>query len=241
MSVDPLAEKYPYNGVYNFSENRVIDGRELEGLEYYSAVKYAKEKMIGFPTAERGWYYSFNRYRDDKLIEKLRSTPSEGIVCYESVLIAYAQGDDKVADYLSKEGIPLNRADAYNHFFREGGKYHSFLKPELSDIEKVDAGDVMFKGEASYNEGHAALVAGKPVFNEDKTEFTLLTLSAYAGENGTEFTYKQYTFVLNENGQWVDKNSGQALIGFGRVDEQGIKKENPKNEENNIEDEENNE
>ncbi len=34
MSVDPLAEKYAYNGVYNFSENRVLDGRELEGLEW---------------------------------------------------------------------------------------------------------------------------------------------------------------------------------------------------------------
>ena len=33
MSIDPLAEKYAYNGTYNFSENRVIDGRELEGLE----------------------------------------------------------------------------------------------------------------------------------------------------------------------------------------------------------------
>ena len=33
MSIDPLAEKYPYNGTYNFSENRVIDGVELEGLE----------------------------------------------------------------------------------------------------------------------------------------------------------------------------------------------------------------
>jgi hypothetical protein len=33
MCVDPLAAKYPYNGVYNFSENRVIDGREIEGLE----------------------------------------------------------------------------------------------------------------------------------------------------------------------------------------------------------------
>ena len=33
MSVDPLAEKYAYNGVYNFSENRVLDARELEGLE----------------------------------------------------------------------------------------------------------------------------------------------------------------------------------------------------------------
>lgn len=33
LSIDPLAEKYVYNGTYNFSENRVIDGRELEGLE----------------------------------------------------------------------------------------------------------------------------------------------------------------------------------------------------------------
>ena len=33
--VDPLAEKYIYNGVYNFSENRVIDAVELEGLEAY--------------------------------------------------------------------------------------------------------------------------------------------------------------------------------------------------------------
>jgi RHS repeat-associated protein len=33
MSIDPLAEKYVHNGVYNFSENRVIDARELEGLE----------------------------------------------------------------------------------------------------------------------------------------------------------------------------------------------------------------
>ena len=36
FNVDPLAEQYAYNGVYNFSENRVIDGRELEGLEWKS-------------------------------------------------------------------------------------------------------------------------------------------------------------------------------------------------------------
>jgi RHS repeat-associated protein len=33
MNVDPLAEKYSYQSPYNFSENRVIDARELEGLE----------------------------------------------------------------------------------------------------------------------------------------------------------------------------------------------------------------
>jgi hypothetical protein len=31
--VDPLEKKYPWNSPYAFSENRVIDGNELEGLE----------------------------------------------------------------------------------------------------------------------------------------------------------------------------------------------------------------
>jgi RHS repeat-associated protein len=34
FAVDPLAPKYPHNSPYAFSENRVIDGVELEGLEY---------------------------------------------------------------------------------------------------------------------------------------------------------------------------------------------------------------
>lgn len=34
MSVDPLAKEYPWNSTYAFAENRVIDGLDLEGLEY---------------------------------------------------------------------------------------------------------------------------------------------------------------------------------------------------------------
>jgi RHS repeat-associated protein len=34
LSVDPLSEKYMYNSTYAFSENRVIDGVELEGKEF---------------------------------------------------------------------------------------------------------------------------------------------------------------------------------------------------------------
>ena len=33
MSMDPLAEKYPYNSTYAFQENKLGSGRELEGLE----------------------------------------------------------------------------------------------------------------------------------------------------------------------------------------------------------------
>ena len=35
-SLDPLSAKYPHNSPYAFSENRVIDGVELEGMEYLS-------------------------------------------------------------------------------------------------------------------------------------------------------------------------------------------------------------
>ena len=36
FNVDPLSEKYAYQSHYNFSENILIDGREIEGLEYES-------------------------------------------------------------------------------------------------------------------------------------------------------------------------------------------------------------
>ncbi|MDH0675647.1 hypothetical protein N5D03_13975 [Empedobacter sp. GD03861] len=39
FNVDPLAEQYSYQSPYNFAENRVIDGRELEGLEWSSSIE----------------------------------------------------------------------------------------------------------------------------------------------------------------------------------------------------------
>lgn len=33
FNIDPLAEKYPYNSIYAFSENKVVAHREIEGLE----------------------------------------------------------------------------------------------------------------------------------------------------------------------------------------------------------------
>jgi hypothetical protein len=37
FNVDPLSDKYVYNSPYAFAENRVIDGRELEGLEWVNS------------------------------------------------------------------------------------------------------------------------------------------------------------------------------------------------------------
>jgi RHS repeat-associated protein len=41
MAIDPLSAKYPSNTPYAFSQNRVIDGVELEGLEYVNVTAIA--------------------------------------------------------------------------------------------------------------------------------------------------------------------------------------------------------
>jgi RHS repeat-associated protein len=47
LSIDPLAPEYPWNSPYAFSENRVIDGVELEGLEFFYAADGSLLGRIG--------------------------------------------------------------------------------------------------------------------------------------------------------------------------------------------------
>jgi RHS repeat-associated protein len=53
LSVDPLSEKYMYNSPYAFSENKVINGVELEGLEQYSLTEHWS-RYSGFGQAGLG-------------------------------------------------------------------------------------------------------------------------------------------------------------------------------------------
>ena len=48
FAVDPLTEKFPWNSPYAFSENRVIDGVELEGLERVSYIYNFNKKTNGY-------------------------------------------------------------------------------------------------------------------------------------------------------------------------------------------------
>ena len=69
MSVDPLAEKYAYNGVYNFSENRVISARELEGLEGVDFRMRLNEAVRNAPKLNM----SVQEYMDKTSIRNLKS------------------------------------------------------------------------------------------------------------------------------------------------------------------------
>ena len=48
FAVDPLSDKYSWNSSYAFSENRVIDSRELEGLERYYSTLGTSLGQVGF-------------------------------------------------------------------------------------------------------------------------------------------------------------------------------------------------
>ncbi|NPA45782.1 MAG: DUF4329 domain-containing protein [Chlorobi bacterium] len=54
MSVDPLAEKYPFWTLYAFSGNRIIDARELEGLEPHKEYKDPREAATNFAKEYNG-------------------------------------------------------------------------------------------------------------------------------------------------------------------------------------------
>lgn len=65
LSLDPLSMKYPHNSPYAFAENRVIDGIELEGLEFLDkdevTVRFGFEGIyIDFDNVSNPTYYEYH-------------------------------------------------------------------------------------------------------------------------------------------------------------------------------------
>jgi len=60
IQIDPLANKYPYNSTYAFSENKVINGIELEGLEVVQ-VAGTFDWMTGFLGGEFSLGFAFDK------------------------------------------------------------------------------------------------------------------------------------------------------------------------------------
>ncbi len=55
FAVDPLSPEYPWNSPYAFSENRVVDGIELEGLEHYYTADGKYLGYIGTPFKDNNY------------------------------------------------------------------------------------------------------------------------------------------------------------------------------------------
>ena len=68
FAVDPLAGKYPHNSPYAFSENRVTDGIELEGLEWKDGGDFSPTDPIWYFTEQYGGKFTYEEQKSMKKV-----------------------------------------------------------------------------------------------------------------------------------------------------------------------------
>jgi hypothetical protein len=79
-AVDPLAEKYMYNGTYVFSENKLVNSIELEGLESVLSIAMGSREM-GFREAPGTGGTIFDAAGIDQIMKEMpANVPRNGIV-----------------------------------------------------------------------------------------------------------------------------------------------------------------
>ncbi len=125
FAVDPLSAKYPYNSSYAFSENRVIDGIELEGLEYVCIQK----RMVGREV--------INDINDDAILSKCLANVVSFMGCNDVLIIA-----ESVTVMGEENGYTTNINNAVlNYTFKMGSMVDngdiSVLLPEKQSAEFI--------------------------------------------------------------------------------------------------------
>ncbi|MBP1165008.1 RHS repeat-associated protein [Chryseobacterium sp. PvR013] len=138
FNVDPLSEKYAYQSHYNFSENRVVDGRELEGLEFVplpifapSALTppplYAAKPGAGSAVYEQMKSNAINNYNGlmrglGTQINVLVAVSYTGINLANRVL--NSEGDNKRKSKDGDSSSGKKKTGSYTNTHQSGKKYH---------------------------------------------------------------------------------------------------------------------
>ena len=110
FAIDPLFRKYPHNSPYAFSENRVIDATELEGLEqrHYTIDLHDQEPKLKLVKKEDCW--AFN----DKVVVKVVGLPKNGSAVYTFTPWAPGRGN-----YVPGSGSGNYIEDFDKHFAKD--------------------------------------------------------------------------------------------------------------------------
>ncbi|GAE66934.1 AHH domain-containing protein [Chryseobacterium indologenes] len=139
FNVDPLSEKYAYQSHYNFSENRVVDGRELEGLEWVGVVTRV------MPLFEN------SSVRPNPVIETVnKTTETTGKVTNEHHLIPKQYKNHEIVKQAKEEGYKFEgkenklTVEKFNKATGEGRhanhpKLNEQIKQLLDEIPKSEA------------------------------------------------------------------------------------------------------
>ncbi len=191
MSIDPLTKSYPWNSTYAFAENRVIDGIDLDGLEYLKAdearIKVTKGKIKlnveNLTLFTRSSWYRANRDPNNWNINEI------GL----NTTLAYINYNDGSTTTASEVNLPYSS---------ENGK-SGRLSNKTSD--------------PNYNPSNHKVVnpIAKSTGKNDR-RYKNRTVSAGGTRMGASAA--KGTLLLNaisfglENGQWIAKEYDESLI-----------------------------
>jgi RHS repeat-associated protein len=144
FTTDPLAPKYPHNSPYAFSENRVIDGGELEGLEWVPRIGFMFENSSSIPrttiapelikTGVEGpkwssslskWENLSNIFRHGNNMHRLIQTSSRYV--------------EWVSEFVTKSGEGGSRTDLFRLVSKGGERIARFreIKPNSANGNRV--------------------------------------------------------------------------------------------------------
>ena len=224
FAVGPLTKKYPWNSPYAFSENRVIDGVELEGLEYlrFDKVKDLDNSLISYYHNNGGLNFPVVEYKGNKYYNlgfHLKNSNSERITewIYTKIdpvfpikdFVNWTTKRDCFAnsqEQLSKQG---NSSELYwgsaFQMYREG-KYGKKVtkKSKLAGIDAIHR---------SLESGNAIMVGvdyGKTKHddnNQDKTtDHFIVIVGRGSDDNGEFFTFYENAVNNKDKGTKISTN-----------------------------------
>ena len=146
FAVDPLATKYPHNSPYAFSENRVLDGVELEGLEFSPTSSYGG-LMAGWIDRKHKLTVENIQEGDSPVMAytyaSLRTSAEGSAILLSPVALIYAPGPTlRLLSTVSLRRIVIH--SSINFTVQSGISY--LTKGDLSGVDYFDVGTAAIPG-----------------------------------------------------------------------------------------------
>ncbi|MDR1877764.1 MAG: hypothetical protein LBQ84_09095 [Flavobacteriaceae bacterium] len=210
FNIDPLSEKYSYQSHYNFSENRVVDGRELEGLEWVDT----KGNLIYDPKLNKGQggYTEFAINNEEKLGNALKESGTTGTQQFEKLVNA---------DHPISLTIDFNKSPEENRYnigntkneFREAvditsGETISLTKTKSDITLHVNIADKLIEGIRSGNLDSKDKATDIIKNNKDLESYHLI-ISAFGHEIEHAVTNNSH---LIEDTEKIPTEIGNAIL-----------------------------
>lgn len=147
FAVDPLASEYPWNSPYAFSENRLIDAIELEGLEKLALNGDGPNTPAVYKARHGDQFYKRAKRLENNGYSQLTvTTGAEIFAALEQETIDAGQIERlAIFSHGWELGIVLDRDEG----FHTGDFSQKSTSRTIGDlVEKMDAGDIAFTDDA---------------------------------------------------------------------------------------------